>query len=183
MNDIKTLRAYVKGRQLPAFLLLGKVKKEWLDYAYSVYSNTPVSSDYAKYQREKDGIKGTTVEAFDELTTYYNQLYTNELTLPNEYNILSGIHHLRFGKLEANSTLPFHLDEPFTLRCLCVIQGRHTFMSETGDSVVMEPGELYFVNGCYKHSVKNSDAADRVALLGKYCVNRANLRSIKNAIL
>jgi hypothetical protein len=183
MNDIKTLKAYVNGRKLPAFLLLGKVKKEWVDYAYSVYVNTPISSNYAKYQREKDGIKGTTVEAFDELTTYYNQLYTNELTLPNEYNILSGIHHLRFGKLEANSTIPFHLDEPFTLRCLCVIEGCHTFMSETGESVIMKPGELYFVNGCYKHSVRNSDTTVRIALLGKYPVTNANIRSIKNAIL
>lgn len=178
MNDIKTLKAYANGRQLPSFKLIANIKKEWLEYAHSVYSNTSVSSDYAKFQREKDGILGTMVESYDTLTLYYNQMHPVSLNLSDEYRILDDVYDIRFGKLEPNALIPFHLDEPFSLRSLCVIKGHHLFSSETGEKVVMHPGELYFVNGCYKHSIQNLSNISRVALLTKYPITKDNLNII-----
>lgn len=183
MSDIKTLRAYAEGRKLPAFKLLAVLPDPWIEYAYRVYSKTPISSDRAKEQRERDHILGTTVEGYDTLTEFYNQLYPNELNYHEAYDMLIGAHHFRFGELKVGHTVPMHLDEPFTLRGLCVIRGQHKFTVETGESVIMNPGELYFVNGCYKHSVENVSDIDRIALLNKFELNDHNVSILKNELL
>lgn len=183
MSDIKTLRAYAEGRKLPAFRLIAVLPEPWIEYAYRVYSKTPISSDYAKEQRERDHILGTSVEEYDTLTEFYNQLYPDNIVIHEAYDTLVGAHHFRFGELKVGHTIPTHIDEPFTLRGLCVIKGQHKFTSETGDSVIMNPGELYFVNGCYKHSVENTSDTDRIALLNKFTLNEQNVNIIKNELL
>lgn len=178
MSDIKTLRAYANGRKLPEFKLITNISKEWLEYAYQEYLRTPISSDYAKEQREADGILGTEVEEYEDLTTYYNQSYVDNILFPEEFNLLDGLHHIRFGELKHSSTIPFHIDEPFTLRTLCVIKGEHKFISETGAETMMYPGEWYFVNGCFKHSVINTGDCDRIAVLSKYNISDHNVSII-----
>jgi len=182
MNNIKTLRAYANGRKLPMIKLIGNVSENWLEDAFRVYESTPITSDYAKAQREKDRILGTKVDKYEELTEYYNQLHPDSLSLPEEYHLLEGAHHLRFGELKANNTISMHLDEPYTLRGVCVIRGQHEFILEDGSLVVMNPGELYFVNGCYKHSVRNTLNIVRVALLNKFFLTKTNIKVLNELL-
>lgn len=182
MNDIKTLRAYAKGRKLPVFKLLAIIPESWISYAYQVYSKTPISSDHAKEQRERDNILGITVEKYEYLTEYYNQLHPENLVISDAYNILDDAHSFRFGELKSKSTIPMHIDEPFSLRGLCVMSGQCKFVVETGDSVVMSPGELYFINGCYRHSVINDTDSTRIALLNKFTLTEENVRKLNELL-
>lgn len=179
MSDIKTLRAYAEGRRLPTFRLLAELPTSWIDYAYDLYTKTPVSSDLAKDARERTEILGTRVDGYDSLTEYYNQSCVDQIFLHESYEILVGAHNFRFGTLKHGSAIPMHIDEPFSLRGICVIRGSHKFVFENGDMMEMFPGELYFINGCYRHSVENSSDIDRVALLNNFTLNEHNLSLIK----
>jgi hypothetical protein len=183
MSDIKTLKAYAEGRKLPPFKLLARLPNKWIEYVHDIYTQTPISDEHARQQREHDRIIGTKVENYDSLTQFYNQLYPSSITTHELYNTLSEPHHFRFGRLKSRSTIPMHLDEPFTLRGLCVIKGQHRFVCETGHSVVMNPGELYFLNGCFRHSVENTLDSDRIALLNKFRLNLTNKNTLLNELL
>lgn len=177
-SDIKTLRAYAEGRKLPTFKLLAELPTSWIEYAYDVYTKTPVSSDLARNARESAGILGTRVDEYDSLTEYYNQSCVDQISLDESYNTLSGAYNFRFGSLKHNSVIPMHIDEPFSIRGICVIRGSHKFTFENGDVIEMFPGELYFINGCYRHSVENTSPADRVALLNNFTLNEHNVSII-----
>lgn len=179
MSDIKTLRAYAEGRRLPTFRLLANLPKSWIEYAYDLYTETPISSDLARDVRESAGVLGTRVDGYDSLTEYYNQSCVDRISLHESYQILSGATNFRFGALKHGSLIPMHIDEPFSLRGICVIRGSHKFTFENGDVIEMFPGELYFINGCYRHSVENSSNIDRVALLNNFTLNEHNLSLIK----
>ena len=183
MSDIKILRAYARGRKLPTHKLITTINSMWVSYAYEIYTNTQQSSDHAKQQREDDGVLGTEVSDYQDLIAYYNQYYTKELILAKEYSVLEDVHHCRFGELKLGHTIPFHIDEPFTLRSICVIRGEHRVEFENGESVIMKPGELYYINGCYRHSVINTGNVDRVALLSKFKLNTHNIGVLTYGIL
>jgi len=183
MSDIKILRAYARGRKLPTHKLIATINNEWLSYAYEIYNSTQQSSNYAKQQREADGIVGTEVSDYQDLIKFYNQYYPKQLILSKEYKILDDVHHCRFGELKLGHTIPFHIDEPFTLRSICIIKGEHRVDFENGKSVNMKPGQLYYINGCYKHSVINTGDIDRIALLSKFKLNTHNIGVLTYGIL
>lgn len=171
------LKMYAKNRKLPRAVKLGVVPLEWISYAYNVAKFTPNSSDQALNQRVEKNILGTEVTDYDTLTEFYNQRYIENLRLPSEIEKLQGVHHLRFGVLEQGGIIPFHLDEPYTLRFVCMVAGTHKFHFDNGTAYDMTEGELWFINGSYKHSVENTTNSTRIALLGKFehCENNIKL--------
>lgn len=182
MQDVKTLRLYAQNRKLPNAVKIGTVSESWLTYAYTIARDLENTSDGALDQRTALGIKGTEVEGYDKLTEFYNQRYISKLILPNEIERLEGVHHLRFGVLDKGGTIPFHLDEPYTLRFICMIHGTHKFHVEDGSSYDMSPGELWFINGSYKHSIENTSPGTRFSLLGKFARNDTNMRMINELL-
>lgn len=182
MSDIKTLRMYAKSKQLPQAVKLGIVPQEWVEYAQNVASTAPDTSKQALDQRIEKNITGTEIVNYDQLTEFYNQRYITDIKLPDEINLLRGVHHLRFGVLDQGKIIPFHLDEPYTLRFVCMITGSHKFKFETGLEYLMQQGELWFINGSYKHSVENTFNGTRIALLGKFEHCEYNTRIINELL-
>lgn len=182
MTDMKTLKLYAQNRKLPEAVKLGTVPETWLTYAYTLARDLENTSDAALIQRQQKGVAGTEIEGYDALTEFYNQRYISRMILPNPIERLEGVHHLRFGVLEKDGVIPFHLDEPYTLRFICMIHGTHKFHVEDGKTYEMNPGELWFVNGSFKHSVENTSNGTRFALLGKFARNDINLRTINELL-
>jgi quercetin dioxygenase-like cupin family protein len=178
----KILRLYAKNRKLPAAVKLGTISKDWIEYARIFSSKIANTSDAALSQRNKKNIYGTEIENYDSLTKFYNQRYFDNIDLPKEITQLNNVHHLRFGVLDFDKTLPFHLDEPYNLRFICIIQGSHDYYSEKGELYQMTEGELWFINGSFKHSVKNTSAGNRIALLGKFPPDDKNLKLINELL-
>lgn len=182
MSDIQTLKAYAKGRKLPLTVFLGKADKEWTKETYEFFKTLPITSDIALAQREQLNVKGTEIVNYSELTNSYNQKYFNSsIVLPDQIKKLEGVFHLRFGVLNPNSIIPYHIDEPFTLRFMCLIKGSHVYKSE-GIEIHMSEGDIYYINGCYKHSIENNNNEERVALLGKFSFNPTNVEHLNELL-
>lgn len=182
MTDFKTLKLYAQNRKLPKAVKLGTVSDSWTTYANTLAKTMSNTSDIALAQREALGIKGTEVDNYNTLTEFYNQRYCGRLILPNEIEKLDGVSHLRFGVLAKDAVIPMHLDEPYTLRFLCIVNGSHNFEVETGEVYHMTKGELWFVNGSYKHSIKNTTDGERIALLGKYERSSSSMRRLNELL-
>lgn len=183
MQNIKnTLRLYAKNRKLPVAVKLSIVPKDWISYAQKFANDLTATNDVALSQRVEKNIYGTEIENYESLTKYYNQRYFRDIDLPNEINQIDGVHHLRFGILEQGGSIPFHLDEPYNLRFICMIQGSHKYHSEKGESYIMTTGDLWFINGSFKHSVENISLGTRIALLGKFPPSQENLRLINELL-
>jgi hypothetical protein len=178
----KTLRLYAKNRSLPAAAKLSTVTDKWLDYAQQFANNLNDTSSQALIQRTENNVYGTEVEDYSSLTKYYNQRYFTGLMLPSEISQIKGIHHLRFGVLEKDAIIPFHLDDPYNQRFICLIQGSHKYYVEHGNTYNMHKGELWYINGSFKHSVENTSTGIRIALLGKFPSTEENLRLINELL-
>lgn len=178
MSDIKTLKLYAKNRKLPVAVKLSSISKDWIEYAQKFVHSLPNTSNLALAQRTNQNVYGTEIVDYDSLTEYYNQRYFTGLDIPKEIAQLDNVHHLRFGILEQGATIPFHIDEPHNLRFICMIQGTHKYHSETGHSYEMSEGELWYINGSFKHSIENTSSDTRIALLGKFPPTDNNLRLI-----
>jgi len=181
-NMKKTLRLYAKNRMLPVAVKLSTISNDWVDYAKKFANELEDSSEIALSQRNEKNIYGTEIEDYSSLITYYNQRYFTDLRLPEEILRIKEVHHLRFGVLNPGKIIPFHLDEPYNLRFICLIQGSHTFYTENDLSYEMVPGELWYINGSFKHSVKNTSTDIRIALLGKFPPTVENLRLINELL-
>lgn len=182
MKDFRVLKAYAQNRKLPDVIKICNVSETWVNYAYNLAKSLSNTSDAALAQRTDQHIKGTEIDDYASLTKFYNQRYLSQIDLPSEVSKIENIHHLRFGVLEANSTIPFHLDEPFTYRLLFMVKGSHVFETEKGNSYIMSPGEVWFVNGSYKHSIKNLSNEERIALLAKFEKSDNNLRMLNELL-
>jgi len=182
MNQLSTLKMYAKNRKFPEAVKIGIVPNDWLNSAKDFANNLSNTSDVALQQREESNVKGTAIDNYDSLTTFYNQRYFDSMPLPSIITQLDGVHHLRFGVLNEGATIPFHIDEPFTLRFICVVQGSHKYHTETGNIYLMSEGEFWFINGSFKHSIENTSPGYRIALLGKFSRSTTNL-SLINELL
>jgi hypothetical protein len=167
---------------LPVAVKLSTISNDWLEYAKKFANELENTSEVALSQRTEKNIYGTDIEDYSSLIAYYNQRYFTDLKLPEEISRIEEVHHLRFGVLEPNATIPFHLDEPYNLRFICLIQGSHIFYTENNLSYEMVPGELWYINGSFKHSVKNTSTDIRIALLGKFPPTVENLRLINELL-
>lgn len=182
MDDVRTLKLYAKNRKLPLAVNLGIISDEWVKYAQNVASDLNNTSDIALAQRVGMDVKGTSVENYESLVEIYNQRYCSNLSLPPEIEKLDGVCHLRFGVLETDGVIPYHLDEPYTLRFICIVQGSHKFHFENSNTFEMKVGELWYINGSYKHSVENTSGNTRIALLGKFANNETNIKLINELL-
>lgn len=182
MVDIKTLKLYAKNRKLPEAVKLSTVPKDWILYAQKFSNDLKNTSDEALEQRNNQHVYGTEIENYKHLTSFYNQRYFTNIELPEEIKRISGIHHLRFGVLEKDATIPFHLDEPYNQRFICLIQGTHKYYVEHGKTYDMHEGEFWYINGSFKHSIENTSTGTRIALLGKFPSTEENLRLINELL-
>jgi hypothetical protein len=182
MADIKTLKLYAKNRKLPEVVKLGTVSSEWISYAYALANSLENTSDQALQQREEMNVAGTEIEDYTGLTKFYNQRYLKDMTLPNEITRLEGVHHLRFGVLKEGAVIPPHIDEPYTLRFICMVVGTHKYHAESGYIHQMDTGDLWFINGSYRHSIENITPGTRFALLGKFDNSEYNIKLINELL-
>lgn len=179
---MNALKMYAKNRQMAQAVQLGRVSLNWLNYAIDLANSLENTSLAALEQREKMNVKGTEIENYNQLTEFYNQRYFEQVNLPEALTVLEGVHHLRFGVLEQGATIPFHLDEPYTLRFICMVKGSHKYHTETGAVFPMLEGEVWFINGSFKHSIENTSPGVRIALLGKFNRSESNLKLINELL-
>ncbi len=171
MKDIKKLRAYVKGRKLPKYKFLGKANSKWLNDMKTLNNSISDTDDPGIYRKEIEGLE---ISNYDELLTYYSQKQNLNVKLDFILQQFEGISHQRFAILKKYETLPMHLDNPDTLRLVSIIHGTQTLLFEDKDAIDMSTGDIYFLNGCYKHSVINKINIDRVTFLCNCSNNEYN---------
>jgi hypothetical protein len=182
MDKKEIVKLYASNRKFPAAIKIGKINREWIDYALKLESQLPESKGESYEYRASQNIPGTEIDDINGLRKFYSQKLTSDLNLPDEIAQFEGLHHLRFARLESNSTIPEHLDDPRYLRFICVLKGSHRYVPEKNNDVLMSEGELWFVNGSYRHSVENLQNQDRVALLGNFSNNEKNNLILKGLI-
>jgi hypothetical protein len=182
VNSQTILKLYAKNRKLPTAVKIATVSSDWITYAQQFANKLPNTSDAALAQRSEKNIYGTEIENYSSLTKFYNQRYFTNIELPIELSLLENVHHLRFGILDPGASIPFHLDEPYNQRFICLIQGSHKYHVEHSETYVMNEGELWYINGSFKHSIQNTSTGTRIALLGKFPSTEENLRLINELL-
>lgn len=178
MKDIKKLRAYVKGKKLPKYKFLGKANSKWLNDMRIFNMSISDTYDPGKYRKEIEGLE---ISTYDKLLTYYAQKQNITVELDIILQQFEGISHQRFAILKKYKTLPMHLDNPNTLRLVSIIHGSQTLLFEDNDAIDMSTGDIYFLNGCYKHSVINKINTDRIAFLCNCSNNEYNKTRLFNS--
>jgi mannose-6-phosphate isomerase-like protein (cupin superfamily) len=173
MTDIKILREYAKNRKLPRFIHLGKFSEDWRQYALDIINTTEDSSDYSLQNRLKS-LPGSETDDYSVLDGKYLQKNVFEkMRLPDCLAQFEDIYNFRFAVLEPNAEVPEHLDSPYSYRLISVIEGQHIVWSEN-HALTMKPGDVYFINGCYKHKVENVTDKQRIAFLAKMPITGHN---------
>lgn len=85
---------------------------------------------------------------------------------------LGKVFRMRWAMLQQSEDLDWHIDPPNGDRFICLYAGTHTVHVRTDNGIVsqpMLPGELWYLNSNWYHSVENTGGTDRYAILG--CFN------------
>lgn len=180
MKDTKILKEFAKGRRLPHYRYIGKADSIWMDYIKTVCNKTPESNEYSYANRQDVELDFETYKDF--LASYIQKNVFDKIIIDRCMEQFDNVTNLRFAILKEGDTVPEHLDSPKTLRMICMIEGSHIFKFEGDVECTMNEGDIYFVNGCYRHSVVNTTKGDRIALLAKMEYNTHN-ENIINELL
>jgi quercetin dioxygenase-like cupin family protein len=178
MKDFETLRAYAKGKRLPSVIYLGNTKTDWIDYAIQTSIATPDSTDYSVVNRTD--VPGAQEYDYSKLGNYVQKNVFEEMALDDTLNNFEGIFNIRFAVLDSDKSVPEHVDSPWDYRLLCVLTGTHNFIADN-KTTPMFPGEMYFVNGCYRHTVTNNTNKERIAFLAKMPITEKNTNELLRA--
>lgn len=178
-KNINILRQYAKLRKLPGVIKLGilddNIKSQLIEL--SVY--TQISNHRAAKNRQ--GIYGVEHDATSPLGKTYNQKHIDNFMIGiDNLNSFKNKTDWRFAELQPSAVIPMHLDDPKTYRFLVMLSGEQIFYTECKKikQVQMYPGDIYFVNPAYKHSVENKNEK-RIALLGKMEINEYNTELLR----
>ena len=82
--------------------------------------------------------------------------------------LVGACYRTRISTLKPGGRISRHIDDPRQLRVICILEGQHEFALYENNKthwLLMEPGELWFVNTAWEHEVNNPGNTDRVALL------------------
>jgi quercetin dioxygenase-like cupin family protein len=180
MTRIQDLRTYATHRKLPKATFLGNLSNDWVSKSLDHCSALPSQLQTTVTERNSIPIHGTKIY-YDQLEGIYDQrkISLDVHDLDPIIIRLQGVNHLRYALLNPKSTIPAHLDDPYTLRFICMLQGKHILSSE-GTDFEMTAGELWFVNGSYKHSIFNSEDYTRIALLGNFAYSDFNINMLRS---
>ena len=179
MSDkIKILRQFAKMRKLfPSVLHLGIVNEKTVNELLRLAKDTPISNDRAINLRS--GIYGVEHDNTSPVGKTYNIKYIDDFIVDIEVlNIFKNKTEWRFADLDAYSSIPRHLDNPYTYRFLVLLQGSHKFETEI-ETIIMTASNIYFINSAYRHAVYNITDKKRVVLLGKMEINEHNTRLLR----
>lgn len=103
-------------------------------------------------------------------TTDYNLIYKEYTPLVKHIQtVISDTYRMRWAKLDAGSTLDWHMDPPTGDRFIIVVKGSHECQIKLKDKVEtqeMNPGEIWYLNSNWYHRVINTTQQDRYAILG-----------------
>jgi quercetin dioxygenase-like cupin family protein len=190
-HNLKTL--IQKRNKLPIFRYYGNITDSSILTLTNNFSDYEVSTDSAKNLRRTlvpddsdyngDATKNYhqhdiqtripegewTEKSFVDLPVIFNSLYA-ELT----YMLNGPVCRMRYATIDASDSLPFHMDQPGIDRFICVLQGEqvvHVNAKDQTYSQVMRPGEVWYLNTNWDHSVVNTHDSQRLAMLGCYDYN------------
>tara|TARA_B100000900_G_scaffold185503_1_gene157275 strand:+ start:1604 stop:2146 length:543 start_codon:yes stop_codon:yes gene_type:complete len=175
MKDFATLRAYANGKKLPSVIYLGQAADDWVEYAIKTSNATPDSTEYSVDNRTD--VPGAQEYDYTQLGNYVQKNVFKEITLDDTLNNFEGIFNIRFAVLDSGKSVPEHVDSPWDYRLLCVLKGTHNFIADN-KTTPMFPGEMYFVNGCYRHTVTNDTNKARIAFLAKMPITEKNTNEL-----
>ncbi len=121
-----------------------------------------IDRDYAQLYLLKAQNHGATSQIKETISSVENILTrrVGEITGP--------LSQMRISTLESGAKIPMHIDDPEQCRVVSLLQGAQEFVLENKagrHKVEMMPGDLYFVNTAWPHSVLNTSVVERVALL------------------
>jgi|TARA_B110000259_G_scaffold180043_1_gene220272 quercetin dioxygenase-like cupin family protein len=180
-NDIKALRQYAKLKKLPGVIKLGTISNKLCNQLCDLAKHAEITNERSIENRQ--GTYGVEHDNTSPAGKTYNQKHIDNLTIDIEWlHIFKEKYNWRFAELEPQGIIPMHLDDPYSYRFLAVINGNHIFSLEspTNQKIIMNTGDVYFVNSAHKHSVENT-AKDlkRVALLGEMKINEHNTKLLR----
>ncbi len=83
-------------------------------------------------------------------------------------DMIGPAHRMRISALQADASIPEHIDNPEQIRIIILLEGEQEFTLQTkteSQHIEMKIGELWFVNTAWPHSVMNKGPHTRLALL------------------
>ena len=174
-NDRDNLKAMALQRKLPDAIKLGSADSEWIQNALLLCSRMGDDTLLRLSEREKSkkmvtDSSGGNVKLDDLVwaVDYKQRILTESLGIDPMFENHS---HIRFAELVPKKILPYHLDSPWTYRFIIMLYGSHVFETELGNRYEMSVGDIYYVNGCYKHRIINDGDVTRIAVLGNFEIN------------
>lgn len=174
MDKKQILKLYALNRKFPTAIRIGIVENSWIQYAINFEKTLSPSKGESYEYRASQNIPGTEIDDINSLRRFYYQKITEDLKLHTLISQFDNVHHVRFAMLDPLAKIPMHLDDPRYLRFICMLEGSHTYIPEKGDPIHMSAGEVWFVNGSYRHSVENNSDSPRLAILGNFDNNEKN---------
>ena len=180
-KDIRTLRQYAKLRKLPGLIKLGTLSQKINSDLLKLSTTAEITNNKAVENRK--GIYGVEHDDSTPLGKTYNQKHVDEWIIAIDcLNAFEGKTDWRFAEMDANSSIPMHLDDPYTYRFIVMIEGEHIFYTDCQkyEKVNMSKGDVYFVNPAYRHGVENLNQT-RIALLGKMKINEYNTELLRTS--
>ena len=176
-KNIKTLRQYATLRKLPPVIKLGTISDNIKNDLLKLFKTTPISNELSSERRQ--GIYGVEHDNTTPLGKTYNQRHITDFIIGIDcLNDFINKHEWRFADLQPKSSIPNHLDDPYSYRTNIVLKGEHEFTTND-KTYIMQEGQVWFINSAYHHSVYNNTDDVRIALLGKMDVNEHNTRLLR----
>ena len=177
-EKITTLRQYAKMKKLPSIIRLGGIDSVTIEYYLKMVQETPISNERSIELRK--GIYGVEHDDTSPAGKTYNQRHLDDqpLLVSPLVDFIESF-EFRFAELDVGAHIPSHLDSPYSYRTLTMLQGNHTLWSKGKVPIDMYPGDVYFINSAYKHSIYNTGDIVRIALLGKMKVNEHNTKLLR----
>jgi len=152
----------VQNRKLLPYKFIGKVSQQFIEDCIS---------DLNHLEDTTLKSKNNNIDFGDySFLDHYHQKHLNNIELPNIFKLFGEVYDLRYGILDKDQSIPPHVDKPDGHRFMCIIKGKHEYVTQVEEinKVEMNEGELWFINASFKHKVINTGHQDRIALLGKF---------------
>jgi hypothetical protein len=172
MSKISELRLHGRNRKLPAAIKLGDMNPELLTYNTFIYIDLNSDPDnlsgiHTAEERHENAVAGvSTGKDVYDLGEFYNQIHTDDVSLNVNYNI----YNTRFAMLESGHKIDYHMDPPDIYNVICPLTDPIIFSTKERETarVVMQIGEIWFVNPSYMHMTEHDSDETRVAILANF---------------
>ena len=185
-NSVSNKKTILLRRNNPPFKLLGDISSDYCLQFSKHIKNWTLRDTLQLRDSNNTDYDASRIKGYNHSNIQYNTHQQPEITDYNltysEYNplvehvqnVIGNTYRMRWAKLNADTTLDWHLDPPTGDRFVIVVRGSHLCEVKLKDRIEtqeMLPGEVWYLNSNWYHRVINPNTQDRYAILGCFDFN------------